>query len=180
MEQNNHFALESGLKKPLSNVYIIIGALTLLVVFFSRCLHGNAIASPDPRGDRYAGATTCIRCHQAIAQTYAHTGHYHTSSPVDRRALEKLMPPTDYKFYFGDSSYIRFEKKGDTFFQSNFVNEINDRSHSFDLAFGSSAKAQTYGSWIEEKIYQLPLTYFADLHTVPICTMQDCVFLLSL
>lgn len=71
-------------------------------------------------------------------------------------------------FYFFDSTHITIEEKNNTLFQSLSMGAgISPSTHSekFDLAFGSAEKAQTYGYWKDDKLYQLPLTWFASLNT---------------
>jgi hypothetical protein len=135
-----------------------------LTIFFSRCLHGNSLNN-DPRGEQYAGAGTCVSCHQHVSNSYAHSNHYKTSSAIDNSCLKKLIASSKDCFYFADSSYIRIEENEYSLFQSYFVDGKEDISGKFDIAFGSAEKAQTYGSWKEKRLYQLPLTYFTTMNT---------------
>ena len=137
----------------------------MLVIFFSRCFHDNSLMADDPRGSGYAGSKACTSCHQDIYSSYSHSNHYKTSSAVDSNVFKKPAAAFKSPFYFSDSSYIRVEEKDNALFQLYFVNGKENVSGKFDIAFGSAGKAQTYGYWKENKLYQLPLTYFADMNT---------------
>jgi len=140
-----------------------ISLLMVLIIFFSRCIPGSP-SNNDPRGDQYAGSKACGDCHQSISGSYAHANHYKTSSEIDKNALKKLIGPSKGRFYFTDSSFIGIEEKANTFFQSYFTGDKKNASERFDIAFGSAEKAQTYGYWKEDKLYQLPLTFFTSLN----------------
>jgi hypothetical protein len=143
------------------NITLVIGLLLVLTLCFSRCLNSNS--SNDPRGDQYAGSKACVRCHQTVAGSYAHTSHFHTSSTVDDNSLKKLIGPVRNRFYFTDSSYVGIEEKTTGLFQSDFTGGQKKESQRFDIAFGSAEKAQTYAYWKESMLYQLPLTWFSGL-----------------
>jgi hypothetical protein len=140
-----------------------ISLLVLLTVVFSTCFNDNS--KNDLRGDQYAGSGTCIRCHEDIASSYSHSNHYSTSSEINSDRLKRLIAPSKDRFWFMDSSYIRIEENGSFLFQSRYVNGEKNGSGKFDIAFGSAEKAQTYGSWKENILYQLPLTWFTSMNT---------------
>ena len=139
---------------------LVISLIMVLISCFSRCLHG--VGFNDPRGGQYAGAAACINCHRDISGSYMHSNHYRTSAVTDHDHLKKLMGSSGDRFYFADSSYIHIAERGNAFFQSYFVNGKEDITRKFDIAFGSGEKAQTYGYWKENQLYQLPLTYFTS------------------
>jgi len=144
---------------------LAISLLMASVFFFSRCFHDNAPAGNDPRGDQYAGSKACMHCHRELSNSYAHSNHYKTSAGVITDSLKKSVALSDDRFYFTDTSYIRIEEKNHFLFQSYVGNGVERATEKFDIAFGSAEKAQTYGYWKNGKLYQLPLTHFAGMHT---------------
>ena len=146
-------------------IIFVISVLMALIGLFSRCFNGNSFNSSDPRGNQYAGVASCVSCHQSIYNSYAHSNHYRTSSAVSSEGLRKLIGPSKDRIYFTDSSYIRIEEDNGALFQTNFVGDKRALSGKFDIAFGSSEKAQTYGYWKENKLYQLPLTYYTSINS---------------
>ncbi|HEY4207941.1 MAG TPA: cytochrome c3 family protein [Puia sp.] len=140
----------------------MISLLMILTGLFSQCLHEQS--ATDPRGESYAGAAACASCHKDICQSYMHSHHFETSSLADAEDLRKKLANPKERYYYWDSSYVKVEENGYLLFQSYFVNGVKDRSGQFDIAFGSGEKAQTYASWREDQLYELPLTYFAHTH----------------
>jgi len=146
--------------------YLII--VTTIVAFFSRCFHESTAGSSDPRGPLYAGSQACTGCHQPVFNSYIHNNHFKTSSPADTGSLKMMAAVAKEPFYFLDSTRIRIEEKNNTFFQSLSLNggvASSARSEKFEIAFGAGKKAQTYAYWKDGKLYELPLTWFADLNT---------------
>jgi hypothetical protein len=147
----------------------LIGLLSVLVATFSRCFQANAAGTTDSRGPVYAGAKTCVSCHQPVFNSYIHNNHFKTSSPADTPSLLlRTMAGAKDAFYFLDSTQVIIEEKDNGVFQSLSAapgKSSPTRSEKFELAFGSGEKAQTYGYWREGKLYQLPLTWFSSLNT---------------
>lgn len=146
-------------------IIIVISMLMALTVFFSRCFNRNPNVSNDARGDQYAGANACMSCHQSVCSSYTHSNHYRTSSSVNVERLKELIASSsNVPFYFSDSSYVRVEERNGALFQSGFSADKRTTSGKLDIAFGSAEKAQTYGYWKDDRLYQLPLTYYTGMH----------------
>lgn len=158
-------------------IIFVISLLTALIGFFSRCVHNGSSAGNDPRGDQYADPGTCASCHKNEFESQVHGFHNRTSSPVDKDSLKHLIAPSKIKdrLYFLDSSYVSIEENDSGLFQSGFSNGSRDVSGGrggsrdvtgrFDIALGSGEKAQTYGFWKENKLHQLPLTWYTSMKT---------------
>jgi hypothetical protein len=104
-------------------------------------------------------------CHRDIVNSYTHSNHYKTSSAVNPRDLKKRTDSLKGRVCFTDTGCVRMEEKDGAAFQSYWVNDRETVSEKFDIAFGSAEKAQTYGYWKENKLYQLPLSWFTSIHS---------------
>ncbi|MBS1663648.1 MAG: hypothetical protein JST68_21575 [Bacteroidetes bacterium] len=141
-------------------ITIVTGLLMVLAICFSQCL--NSSSGSDPRGDLYAGTDACLKCHQKTSDTYTHSNHYKTSSAARLDSVKALIHSAinNDRFYFGDSSYIQVHDNSQTL----FVAGRPAKSETFDIVFGSGEKAQTFGYWKEDTLFQLPLTYLTAQH----------------
>lgn len=137
--------------KRLLFVNLLIGGL---IVFLSQCANEKV---SDRRGPEYASQQSCVNCHKDISDSYLETAHFHTSSPVMNRLQH--FSDTSATFDF-DATKVVVEKRGDKLYQVAYSNGREIQAHSFDLALGSGEKAQTYGYWIGNKLFQLPLTWY--------------------
>lgn len=148
---------------PYRKIITIISIISAMIIFFCRCFQPDSNTGKDPRGPQFAGAQTCINCHKDIYTSYVHSNHYKTSAAANNDSLQKLVAYGKDKFYFNDSSYVHMGKEGDSWVQSYFVAGRKVDSGRFDIAFGSGEKAQTYGYWKEDKLCELPLTFFRGM-----------------
>jgi hypothetical protein len=147
-----------------SKIIFVIGILTSLAIFFVQCVSGNSSGN-DPRGAVYAGSKVCANCHKDIAASYEHTNHYKTSGEVNNDSLAKWAVASSKAIYYGDSSFVKVEEEHSSFFQSHIKNGKTVQSEKFAITIGSAEKAQTYGYWKDGQLFQLPLTYFAGIHS---------------
>ena len=145
--------------KKLVTVFVIL----VCIIFLSNCIADSNEA--DIRGEVYAGAQTCKKCHEQIYDSYIQTAHFNTSSnllPVEVRAAIK-----DGKnvFRFNDSTEVIMEKIDGDYYQSYYRNGKKLLSHAFDITVGSGRKAQTYLYYNDKKkVSQLPISYFMTEH----------------
>jgi hypothetical protein len=146
-------------------IILVIGLLTVMIIFMVRCIGKNSYTGDDPRGGQYAGSKTCESCHKDIMHSFLHTGHNNTSAKVSPAELKKFIDSSNNMLYYQDSGIVRVEEKESNFFQSHIDNGKTVRSEKLDIAFGSAEKAQTYAYWKDDQLFQLPLTYFASLHS---------------
>ena len=145
-------------------MYFFSCLLITCITFFARCKHPPG-PDADPRGDLYAGTAACISCHQDISNSWLHNNHYRTSAATHPGKLKKGAVSSGTTFYFADSSYIRIDTLERAIFQSYFADGGPGVSEKMDCSFGSGEKARTYGYWKEDKLYQLPLTWFAKTNS---------------
>jgi hypothetical protein len=52
------------------------------------------------------------------------------------------------------------EKKKNRFFQTAYISGDVSQSEPFDIVIGSGRKGQTYLYWKDDKIFQLPVSYY--------------------
>lgn len=62
-----------------------------------------------------------------------------------------------------DGSCIRAKK--DSFFQTAFINGIEFKREPFGIIIGSGRKGQTYLYWDDNKLFQLPVSYYTNLNS---------------
>lgn len=73
-----------------------------------------------------------------------------------------MLHPRD-SFFYNDNSGVVVEKHGDDFFQVAYKQGKETTARKFEIGFGSGEKASSFGYWLDKKVYQLPLSYFASI-----------------
>jgi hypothetical protein len=144
--------------------YLFIFSFFILFIstlFLSRCRSSNNNIKPDVRGDAYAQPQTCIQCHKEVYNSYHQTGHFHTSGLISGNHLSAgIKTDINSVFVFNDSVKIAVEKRKNDLYQVAYFKGKEIRAQKFDVAFGSGEKAQTYGYWKGNELFQLPLSRF--------------------
>ncbi len=145
-------------------LFILFIFLLPLVLVISQCNLFSDGEPDDPRGPQYAGAKACAKCHSDVYTDYLHTAHFLST----REATDSNMM-ADFRlghnsFSFSDSLKVVMEKKADGMYQTGYVNGRKIGSAKFDITFGG-VKAETYLYWKDSMLYQLPISYFANLHS---------------
>jgi nitrate/TMAO reductase-like tetraheme cytochrome c subunit len=143
---------------------LAIGVLIFLgIILLSNCM--SDATQPDMRGEAYAGAETCRKCHQQIYDSYVQTAHFNTSSHSIPVAVQAGFNEGSNVFRFNDSTTVVMEKINGKYYQSYVKNGKKVFSHPFDIVVGSGRKAQTYLFYNDKKkMSQLPISYFMAEH----------------
>ncbi len=150
--------------KGFKRILIIFATIVVAVIILSRCMSVADKLPKDIRGENYTGAATCIKCHAALSQSYAHSPHGLTSKPIVNKDLLKVFAPDSNSFSYNDHMRVVVEKRKDGIYQVAYENGKKTHAERFDIQFGSGEKAFTYGYWKDKKLFELPLSYFSSIN----------------
>ena len=139
----------------------ILLAIASAVFLFANCFKKNKMS--DPRGEEYAGSEKCAGCHPGITSSYRHTAHFLSTAIAGSNVIMGSFSRDSNKLIVNDSTTIVMEKKDSGFYQVLYVKDQPVLSRRFDLVMGS-VKGQTYLSWFEQDMYQLPVSYITALN----------------
>lgn len=114
----------------------------------------------DPRGDLYAGAASCEKCHKNIYNTYLHTAHYVATVPATVNTIHGSFARNSNVFNFSPSQKIVMEKRDSGLFQTYYLNGKVAESRRFDIVLGG-IKGESYLFWKGNELNQLPVSYYA-------------------
>jgi len=146
----------------MKKLLIVSGICSMMLVF--ACLRfGNNTGNADPRGEAYAGAKACAKCHAAIYNPYLHTAHFMASAPASENTVHGSFAGDSSVFTINASQKVVMQKLDSGLFQSFYVNGKFRERHRFDIAFGG-VKGETYLYWKGDELFQLPLSYYNGQH----------------
>ncbi len=140
---------------------ILTGGIVAAVVFFAKCFKQQSAA--DPRGEVYAGSVTCVRCHQSISDSYAHTAHYLSTRTADEKSVAGSFAKDANELIINDSTRIIMEKRDSGLYQVVYIRNQETNIRRFDLVMGV-VKGQTYLNWQPDGFHELPVSWFSTLH----------------
>lgn len=137
----------------------VLGCIVSSVTVLSRCISRQP-AGKDLRGKQYAAASTCMSCHSSIYASYANTAHNRTSALATAETVKGTFTAPGNVFHFGNNTDVVMEQSADGLFQAAYKNGSLQQKQAFDIAIGSGRKAQTYLYWLNDKYFQLPVSWF--------------------
>lgn len=109
---------------------------------------------------QFAGAATCGNCHNDIYEKHLHSAHYLTSQLATKRFIKGSFGSDRNKFVFDSLDVMVMEQKGNSFYQSEYYKGNKKTTEKFDIVIGSGNKGQGYLYWKDDRLFQLPISYF--------------------
>ena len=127
----------------------------LFVIFVLLC---------DPAGAQVSN-DKCLSCHEDYRK-YLSTAHHLTSQEATAKSILGSFAPG--KNILKPSLDVRYEMEAtkDGFFQTGFFGEqpeLKILGARFDFVIGSGRKGQTYLFWGEDRLFQLPVSYWTEV-----------------
>lgn len=124
-----------------------------------------AAESTVPPPELYAGQEVCAECHSEHARTYARTPHATDSAPARPDNILGSFDP-EHAVLRTKNPQLAFVmiKSAEGFYQAA-VNTSDPQHMSaerkkFDIVVGSGRHGQTYLYWDEDKLFELPVSYW--------------------
>ncbi len=156
-------------RKIRKSQLVIIGISTL--IFLGNVLSSSLEAPVGQTGienkgkKKFAGSAVCASCHKNIYESHLKTAHFLDSRPASKEFIKGSFLPGQNKFVFNKWMAVLLEQKNDSFYQTAFINGINYESKPFGIVIGSGKDGQSYLYWDDNKLYQLPVSYFTTLNS---------------
>lgn len=136
-------------------VLTVIILLTLTSnLFFSFTGTDDISAIPD-------GPETCRNCHKAITDSFMHTAHFLDSSPADSITIKGSFTDGENRYRYNQFMEVIMYKDEGKYMQAALVNGTLMTSAPFDMVIGSGRNGQTYLTWVDNQLFQLPVSYYA-------------------
>jgi len=151
-----------NINKYRSSVIILL-ILFLSILIFSKCINSNdtkKISTAKYTYADFAGSASCGGCHKSIYDSHIHTAHFHTSEPATAKSIMGSFDAGKNTFRFSSGGIVEMRKEGDAFYQVGYMNGAEAKKQRFDITVGSGTKGQSYLTWADSNLLQMPITYF--------------------
>jgi len=120
----------------------------------------------------FAGDAACVACHKDVAQSYSHTAHHRTSqlpTPIsvlgNFRSGENVLTIVDPADSARPALRFVMQDRKDGFFETaetGWDSQLFRRTERIDVVTGSGTRGQTYLYWRGNRLFELPVSYWAD------------------
>ncbi|MFC0774925.1 multiheme c-type cytochrome [Terrimonas alba] len=110
--------------------------------------------------EKFAGSATCANCHKDIFAKHIKTGHYLTSQPALEKFVLGSFKPGKNEYDYSPLTKVVMEKRDSGLFQVVYQQGEERYALHFDIVTGSGAKGQSYLYWRNNRLFQMPVTYY--------------------
>lgn len=138
----------------------VLIACSFFIFVLGNCIDEKEKIS-DYRGSDYAGSIKCESCHKEIYDTYLRTPHHLTSSPALQTTIKGSFAKDSNMVQYRSSLKVVMENTDSGFYQVAYLDNMPKQSARFDMVIGSGSKGQSYLSWLNDIVFQLPVSYLA-------------------
>jgi len=113
---------------------------------------------------QFAGSAVCAKCHASITNEYKHTAHFLSSQTASASSIKGSFKKGMSSFKYDVDKVVSLEKQNDSFYQVYYHKGTEVIKRRFDIVIGSGTKGQTYLSWLDDHLIELPVSYFTQVH----------------
>jgi hypothetical protein len=140
----------------------IVATIAILILTLSQCIEApdpNTSATTDWRGNNYAGEKACGACHRGIHESYLATAHQHTSASPSLTSIKGNFVAGKNAFHYRPNVKVAMEQRNGWLYQVAYMNDVEKQAFPFGVVMGSGRKAQTYLYWMDDNVFQLPVSW---------------------
>jgi len=146
-------------------IYLVSVALLAGMLFLSQCISQNGKIEAKitaPVFEDYAGVEKCASCHKDIYEQYLKTSHHYTSMPADEKNINGSFEKDNNFFSYGNLLKVGMEKSDSGLYQKVYFKNEEKKAMRFDIVIGSGKIGQSYLTWRQNRLYQLPVSHFTS------------------
>jgi mono/diheme cytochrome c family protein len=139
--------------------------IMLCLFFFTQCINNEKEKTADSvtaANGSFAGEASCAGCHKNIYDSHVNTAHFKTSGLATEKNIRGSFKAGENTFDYNNGGKISMEKRANGFYQVAYIDNIEKKSKRFDMVIGSGTKGQSFASWTNNFLFQLPITYFTS------------------
>ncbi len=154
------------LRKPSAIICLIVGLCILLIQCIDRGnIKQQKSTIENVQFSDFAGSATCANCHKDIYNNFILTGHSSTSQIANENNIKGSFEKGKNVFHYSPGLFISMEKSDSGFFQVEYIDGVKTLVRRFDITIGSGARGQTYLSWQNNLLTQLPISYLTSVNS---------------
>ena len=145
-----------------------VNRVVWIMTVLSFVLINRATSLEPPTGQiaSYIGPEACKACHVDNYEGFIQTAHHITSQLPDSLTIAgDFAPEAATMFTRNKSLWFEMSVGDDGFYQTANIwenGELYEHRERFDIVTGSGKIGQTYLYWKENRLFQLPISYWAD------------------
>jgi hypothetical protein len=110
--------------------------------------------------DAYVSSEKCMSCHKEIYENHIKTAHYLTGQPASEETVRGSFQKGKNTYSYTPEIILSMQKRDSGLFQVAYFKGEEKKAMRFDMVIGSGVMGQSFLTWRNDQLYQLPITYF--------------------
>jgi nitrate/TMAO reductase-like tetraheme cytochrome c subunit len=134
-----------------------------MIFILARCVSAEKNDKPAEETITFESYTTpekCISCHKEIYDSHLKTAHYLTGQPAEEKFIKGSFEKGKNDYSYSPLILLSMQKRDSGFYQVAYFKGEEKKAMRFDMVIGSGVMGQSFLTWRNNKLYQLPITYF--------------------
>lgn len=149
----------------LNRINVVALLIIISILVFSRCINTSEdVTVINDKAEAYAGSKKCVNCHKDAYEGFLHTAHNITSQPVSSKTLMGNFSFPDNVLLYSYYSRLAMQRTDSGFYQVAYNRAAEVNRYRMDIIIGSGVRGQSYLSWQNNQLLQLPASYFTTAH----------------
>ena len=155
-------------KRFFSNGLIIVSTILLAAVVY-HCknpkiesdYYNPIVLATHENGEQFVGSETCMECHADIYKSHLKTAHFNTSAEANAENVKGSFEKGEHILDLDQVEFTMISKM-DSLYQHTRLKNRNTTTPParFDFVIGSGVRGQSYGTWQDDKLFQLQTSYY--------------------
>ena len=147
---------------------LVLISIVSAVFILARCVNNEEKdKTPKNRVDKepitfnsYISSDHCTGCHKEIYDSHIKTAHYLAGQPSSEKSVKGSFQKGKNKYSYTPNILLSMEKRDSGLFQVAYFKGEEKKAMRFDVVIGSGVMGQSFLTWRNDQLYQLPITYF--------------------
>src|SRR5688572_15682871 len=139
----------------------VISIISFTIFLLTQCIDRKNDETAKPRSFAdFAGSSSCAGCHKEIYDSHIHTAHYLSLQPASEKFIKGNFHQDSNSYSYNPDVEVKMEKRDSGFYQVVYYKNEEVKSLRFDFVVGSASKGQSYLYWQNNRLFQLPVSFF--------------------
>ena len=147
---------------------LVLATIVSTVLILTRCANSSQKDKPAEvkatdeliTFESYSTSQTCMSCHKEIYESHLKTAHHLTGQPSSEESIKGSFQKGKNTYTYTPSILLSMEKRDSGLFQVAYFKGEEKKAMRFDMVIGSGEMGQSFLTWRNNQLYQLPITYF--------------------
>lgn len=143
--------------------YLVFISIVCMIFILARCASAEKKDKQPVDAitfESYTTAEKCAGCHKEIYESHLKTAHYLTGQPAEEKFIRGSFEKGKNNYSYSPLILLSMQKRDSGFYQVAYFKGEEKKAMRFDMVIGSGVMGQSFLTWRNNKLYQLPITYF--------------------